>query len=101
MISVSRWSSRTRSRASRRRPRQRGLGYSRAERYAMFRSTVGAIGLLAVVTAPTVAQPLSPNGVKTLLPAGAIKPTGTWAVASRAGDFIYIAGMRGIDPKTD
>ena len=32
---------------------------------------------------------------------GAIKPTGTWDLATRAGDFIYIAGMRGIDPTTD
>jgi enamine deaminase RidA (YjgF/YER057c/UK114 family) len=40
-------------------------------------------------------------GIKTLSPQGAIKPTGTWNVATRAGDFIFIAGMRGIDPKTD
>jgi enamine deaminase RidA (YjgF/YER057c/UK114 family) len=48
-----------------------------------------------------VAQLVSPNGVKTLSPEGAIKTTGTWAVGTRAGDFIYIAGMRGIDPKTN
>ena len=48
------------------------------------------------------AQPqLSPNGVKTLAPAGAIKPTGTWNLGTRAGDFVYVAGMRGIDPNTD
>jgi 2-iminobutanoate/2-iminopropanoate deaminase len=46
-------------------------------------------------------QQLSPNGVKTLAPAGAIKPTGTWNLGTRAGDYIYVAGMRGIDPKTD
>ena len=45
--------------------------------------------------------PLSPAGVKTLAPEGAIKPTGTWSLGTRAGDFVYIAGMRGIDPKTD
>ena len=45
--------------------------------------------------------PLSPAGVKTLAPDGAIKPTGTWSLGTRAGDFVYIAGMRGIDPKTD
>ncbi|WP_206023846.1 RidA family protein [Saccharibacillus alkalitolerans] len=44
---------------------------------------------------------VSPNGVKTLTPAGAIRPTGTWNLATRAGDFIYVAGMRGIDPATD
>ena len=42
-----------------------------------------------------------PSGVKTLSPQGAIKPTGPWSVAVRAGDFIYIAGMRGIDPETN
>jgi enamine deaminase RidA (YjgF/YER057c/UK114 family) len=43
----------------------------------------------------------SPNGVKTLAPAGAIKPTGTWNLGTRAGDFVFVAGMRGIDPKTN
>jgi 2-iminobutanoate/2-iminopropanoate deaminase len=43
---------------------------------------------------------LSPNRVKTLSPKGAVKPTGTWSVGARAGDFIFVAGMRGIDPKT-
>ena len=47
------------------------------------------------------AQQLSPNGVKTLSPAGAIKPTGTWNLGARAGDFVFVAGMRGIDPKTN
>ena len=48
-----------------------------------------------------VAQSVSPNGVKTLTPQGAIKTTGTWDVGPRAGDFIYIAGMPGIDPQTN
>jgi 2-iminobutanoate/2-iminopropanoate deaminase len=47
------------------------------------------------------AQALAPSGVKTLSPAGAIKPTGTWSLGTRAGDFIFVAGMRGIDPKTN
>jgi 2-iminobutanoate/2-iminopropanoate deaminase len=47
------------------------------------------------------AQPTSPHGVKTLNPEGAIKPTGTWSLGTRAGDFIFVAGMRGIDPKTN
>ena len=67
----------------------------------MFRLTLSAIGILAVIATSAAAQSVSPNGVKTLSPAGAIKPTGTWDLATRAGDFIYIAGMRGIDPKTD
>jgi enamine deaminase RidA (YjgF/YER057c/UK114 family) len=48
-----------------------------------------------------MAQSTSPNGVKTLSPVGAIKPTGTWSLGTRAGDFVFIAGMRGIDPQTD
>ena len=48
-----------------------------------------------------VAQQVSPNGVKTVSPPGAIKATGTWDLATRAGDFVYVAGMRGIDPRTN
>ena len=44
---------------------------------------------------------MSPNGVKTLSPEGAIKPTGTWNLGTRAGDFVFVAGMRGIDPATN
>jgi 2-iminobutanoate/2-iminopropanoate deaminase len=43
---------------------------------------------------------VSRNNVKTLSPAGAIAPTGTWSVGTRAGDFVFVAGMRGIDPAT-
>ena len=43
----------------------------------------------------------SPNGVILLSPDGAIAPTGPWSVGARAGDFVFVAGMRGIDPKTD
>ena len=57
--------------------------------------------LLALSGIMTFAQSPSPNGVKTLNPPGAIKTTGTWDVGTRAGDFIYVAGMRGIDPKTN
>ena len=39
--------------------------------------------------------------MKTLTPEGAIKPTGPWALGSRAGDFVFVAGMRGIDPATN
>ena len=47
-----------------------------------------------------MAEP-SPNGVKSLAPADAIRPTGTWSLGARAGDFIFIAGMRGIDPQSN
>lgn len=39
--------------------------------------------------------------VKTLAPADAIRPTGPWSLGTRAGDFLFVAGMRGIDPSTN
>lgn len=44
---------------------------------------------------------ISPNNVRTLSPAGAIEPTGPWSLGVRAGDFVFVAGMRGIDPATN
>jgi enamine deaminase RidA (YjgF/YER057c/UK114 family) len=41
------------------------------------------------------------SGVKILAPAGAIAPTGPWSLGARAGDFVFVAGMRGIDPATN
>ncbi len=38
------------------------------------------------------------DDVKILSPNGAIAPTGTWSLGARAGDFVFVAGMRGIDP---
>jgi 2-iminobutanoate/2-iminopropanoate deaminase len=38
------------------------------------------------------------RGVRILSPKGAIVPTGTWSLGARAGDFVFVAGMRGIDP---
>ena len=60
-----------------------------------------AIGVLAMSATLASAQSESPNGVKTLAPEGAIKPTGTWNLGTRAGDFVFVAGMRGIDPATN
>jgi 2-iminobutanoate/2-iminopropanoate deaminase len=40
-------------------------------------------------------------GVKILSPKGAIAPTGPWSLGARAGDFIFVAGMRGIDPASN
>jgi 2-iminobutanoate/2-iminopropanoate deaminase len=78
----------------------RGPANRDARRHAARNAALAVIALLAA-TALGVAQSPSPAGVKTLSPAGAIKPTGTWDVAARAGDFVFIAGMRGIDPRTD
>jgi 2-iminobutanoate/2-iminopropanoate deaminase len=40
----------------------------------------------------------SGRDVRVLSPEGAIAPTGTWSVGVRAGHFIFVAGMRGINP---
>ena len=42
-----------------------------------------------------------PGGVKILSPPGAIMPTGPWSLGARAGDFVFVAGMRGIDPASN
>ena len=39
--------------------------------------------------------------IEFLSPSGAIKPTGPWSLGVRAGDFVFVAGMRGIDPATN
>lgn len=73
----------------------------------MTRTGIAAAAALACLlsfgpaAAPVAAQELSPNGVKTLAPAGGIKTTGTWALGTRAGDFVFVAGMRGIDPASN
>src|SRR3989337_3913250 len=54
---------------------------------------------LAASLATALAQ--SPNGVKTLDPPGAIKAEGTWSLGAKAGDFVFVAGMQGIDPATN
>ena len=41
------------------------------------------------------------DSFKILSPDGAIEPTGTWSLGTRAGDFVSVAGMRGIDPQSN
>jgi 2-iminobutanoate/2-iminopropanoate deaminase len=43
---------------------------------------------------------MPPNDIAFLAPPDAIKPTGPWSLGVRAGDFVFVAGMRGIDPAT-
>jgi 2-iminobutanoate/2-iminopropanoate deaminase len=38
--------------------------------------------------------------IEVIAPPGAIRPTGPWNPGVRAGDFVFVAGMRGIDPAT-
>ena len=68
-------------------------------RRAVKSGTIAAPVALIALTGRAAAQ--SPERVKTLAPPGAIKTTGTWSLGARAGDFVYVAGMRGIDPATN
>jgi 2-iminobutanoate/2-iminopropanoate deaminase len=43
---------------------------------------------------------MAPDDIEFLSPPGAIKPTGPWSLGVRAGDLVFVAGMRGIDPAT-
>jgi len=59
------------------------------------------VTVVAMASSLCFAQSPSPNGVKTLDPPGAVKTEGTWSLGTRAGDFIFVAGMQGIDPSTN
>lgn len=61
------------------------------------------LGAALLLSAPAAAQtsvPTSPNGVKAINPPGATKPVGAWGLGSRAGDFLFLAGMQGVEPDT-
>ena len=60
-----------------------------------------AFASLVAATTASVAAGQSPNGVRTLDPPGAIKANGTWSLGVRAGDFVFVAGMQGVDPATN
>ena len=66
----------------------------------MKRFLLAAISV-CVATAGASAQNAPAKGVVILNPPEAIKATGPWSIAARAGDYLFIAGMRGIDPKTN
>jgi 2-iminobutanoate/2-iminopropanoate deaminase len=44
---------------------------------------------------------MQPDDIEFLSPSCAITPTGPWSLGVRAGDFVFVAGMRGIDPATN
>jgi 2-iminobutanoate/2-iminopropanoate deaminase len=44
---------------------------------------------------------MPPDQIEFLAPPGAINPTGPWSLGVRGGDFVFVAGMRGIDPATN
>ena len=57
--------------------------------------------LVVPIASSGFAAAQSGERVKALEPPGAIKTIGTWSLGTRAGDFVYVAGMRGIDPATN
>ena len=65
------------------------------------RLALTSVTAIALATSLALALAQSPNGVKTLDPPGAIKAEGTWSLGARAGDFVFVAGMQGIDPATN
>ena len=65
------------------------------------RLSLVCLAAIALAASLQSAPAQSPNGVKTLDPPGAIKAVGTWSLGARAGDFVFVAGMRGIDPATN
>ena len=67
----------------------------------MSRHITALVTLFTLVAAPAGAETAAPSGVRILDPAGAIKPNATWNVGARAGDFVFVAGMRGFDPATN
>ena len=56
---------------------------------------------VALASSLGLAQSPPPARVKTLSPPGAIKAEGTWSLGARAGDFVFVAGMQGVDPATN
>ena len=65
------------------------------------RLVLPSVVAIAMASSLGFAQSVSPNRVKTLAPPGAIKAEGTWSLGARAGDFVFVAGMQGVDPATN
>jgi enamine deaminase RidA (YjgF/YER057c/UK114 family) len=61
---------------------------------------LGAVAV-AMASSLSLAQSPPPTRVKTLSPPDAIKAEGTWSLGARAGDFVFVAGMQGVDPATN
>ncbi|MFL2547065.1 MAG: RidA family protein [Candidatus Rariloculaceae bacterium] len=68
------------------------------------RRAAGVIGvcLVALALSGCDASPGACFGpLERLSPDGAIQPTAQWGLGSKAGPFVVVAGMRGIDPATN
>ena len=68
----------------------------------MFTSLRIAVGALSCALLVSFAGAAHAKGVKIIPPVeGGVKPSGSWSVGARAGNFIFVGGMRGIDPATN
>ena len=57
--------------------------------------------VLGCVVSLSATAPVRAEGVKIIAPVkGGVQPSGSWSVGARAGDFIFVGGMRGVDPAT-
>jgi enamine deaminase RidA (YjgF/YER057c/UK114 family) len=64
--------------------------------------TVDSRLLATVLACVFIGSSACADGVK-IIPYvdGGVKPTGSWSAGARAGDFVFVGGMRGIDPATN
>lgn len=61
----------------------------------------GAIGVMALLAHGNDAAADSGGRVEIIRPGpGMMKPSGTWSVGARAGDFVFVSGVRGVDAET-
>jgi 2-iminobutanoate/2-iminopropanoate deaminase len=65
------------------------------------RLVLPSVVAVAMASTLVLAQSPAPARVKTLRPPGAVKAEGTWSLGVRAGDFVFVAGMQGVDPATN
>ena len=60
------------------------------------------VGLVHSALTACTSSPQSCFGeLERLSPPGAIEPTAQWGLGTKAGPYIFISGMRGIDPDTN
>jgi enamine deaminase RidA (YjgF/YER057c/UK114 family) len=65
-----------------------------------WRCLLAAVGIVLTST-PSCAQQAASSDVRTLSPSGLFKVEGAWSLAVRAGDFVFLSGMPGIDPASN
>lgn len=59
------------------------------------------VATVAATAMPVAASAQTAGAVQTIAPTDkTITPSGTWSIGARAGDFVFIGGMRGTDRVT-